>query len=75
MPVIFDWTCGDCGHRDEYFTMRHDIPPVKCTKCGSETAEFTKHLVGPKWIEGTTPGSKPPSGAKHKVKTMNDLYK
>lgn len=59
MPVIFDWTCSECGAKEEYMTRNSDTPPEKCKACGSETAEFKKHLVGPKWIEGETPGSRP----------------
>lgn len=76
MPVIFDYTCSECNEVFEALTQNADTPPTKCKECGSETATFTKHLVGPKWIEGTTPGSRPiqssPGGFK-KFTDTNDL--
>ena len=61
MPVIFDYTCSECGEVFEALTSNADTPPTKCKECGSETATFKKHLVGPCFIEGDTPGSKPPT--------------
>jgi putative FmdB family regulatory protein len=72
MPVIFDWTCKECGAKEEYLTRNADTPPDKCKACGSETAEFKKHLVGPVWIEGDTPGSRPVT-SRAKVNTVSDL--
>lgn len=76
MPVIFDWTCSECGAREEYLTRNSDTPPEKCKACESEEATFHKHLVGPKWIEGETHGSRPiqsSRGGFKKFKDTNDL--
>ena len=60
MPKIFDFQCIACGEVDEYLLNDSVARPSVCTKCGSTTTRFIKHLAGPCFIVGTTPGSKPP---------------
>lgn len=74
MPVIFDYTCSECEGVAEYMTRNADTPPTKCSLCGSETSTFTKHLTGPRWIEGDTPGSRPVT-KRAKVNTVDELRK
>lgn len=74
MPVIFDYTCSECGATEEYLTRNADTPPEECKACGSKTATFKKHLVGPVWIEGETPGSRPIT-KRSKVNSVGDLFK
>lgn len=74
MPVFFDYTCSECGEAFEAMTRNGNELPTKCKKCGSETATFKKHLVGPAWIEGTTHGSKPPP-LKKACNTPADMFR
>ena len=78
MFLFFDWKCSECGEVFEAVVRSPDDKPKKCKKCGSESATFDKQLSAPRWIEGTTPGSKPittHNAHKHKVETIEDLYK
>jgi len=75
MILFFDWKCPECGGIFEGVVRHYDETLDKCKLCGYEGA-LEKQLAAPRWIEGTTPGSKPPSrGVKHKIDTVEDLYK
>ena len=71
MPVIFDYQCSECGKVFEAMTTNADTFPTKCKSCGSETATFKKFLVGPAFIEGSTPGSRPPTYGKNANKKID----
>lgn len=71
MPVIFDYKCSECGERFEALTLNADTLPTKCGACGSETATFKKFLAPPAFIEGSTPGSRPPTHGKNANQKIN----